>query len=156
MQHQQQQLQNGNEHHSSGGGAEMLNLAADSPDNNKVNKNGKHFSTFTEIHICCSRNRYCTTLAKEKELCGCNRQRMHLETKTTFPSHFQANLFYHVTYIVRGGGSFQKAVPTLKNSSVTILAKPDEAEKPALVTISVNGDGGGFFGGRGTFSYITT
>ena len=39
---------------------------------------------------------------------------------------------------------------------MTTLAKPDEAEKPALVTISVNGEGGGFFGCGGTFSYITT
>ena len=39
---------------------------------------------------------------------------------------------------------------------MTTLAKPDEAEKPALVTISVNGDGGSFFGCGGTFSYITT
>ena len=101
MQHQQQQLQNGNEHQSSGGGgAEMLNLAAGSPDN-KV-KNPIYIDIFCKS-IC--RILYGTKIAHfVKEMCGCNSRRMHLAAKTTFPSHFQANVLYRVTYTAWGGG----------------------------------------------------
>ena len=57
LQHQQQQLQNGNEHHGSGAGAEMLNLAADSPDNKvKILKIYRFNKSQLAVVICNSLN----------------------------------------------------------------------------------------------------
>lgn len=90
LQQQQQQIQNGNEHQGSVGGAEMLNLAADSPDNKVMRKPISHGRSLFGAKA--------AQFVMEKELYGCNNQRMHLAGKTTFPSHFKANLLNHVTY----------------------------------------------------------